>query len=36
MSFVYSGDTHPKLAVGYHLFDDWDTAPEIRDEIKST
>jgi ribonuclease Z len=28
--------TNPKLAVGYHFFNDWDTAPEIRDEIKST
>lgn len=28
--------TRPKLAVGYHFFNDWDTAPEIRDEIKST
>jgi ribonuclease Z len=28
--------TNPKLAVGYHFFNDWDTAPDIRDEIKST
>jgi ribonuclease Z len=28
--------TRPKLAVGYHFFNDWDTAPAIRDEIKST
>ncbi len=28
--------TRPKLAVGYHFFNDWDTAPEIRDAIKST
>ena len=28
--------TNPKLAVGYHFFNDWDTAPEIRDQIKST
>ena len=28
--------TNPKLAVGYHFFNDWDTAPEIRDDIKST
>ena len=26
----------PKLAVAYHFFNDWDTAPEIRDELKST
>jgi ribonuclease Z len=30
------GLTNPKLAVGYHFFNDWDTAPDIRDEIKST
>ena len=28
--------TKPKLAVAYHFFNDWDTAPEIRDDIKST
>ena len=28
--------TLPKLAVGYHFFNDWDTAPAVRDEIMST
>lgn len=28
--------TKPRLAVGYHFFNDWDTAPQVHDELKST
>jgi ribonuclease Z len=28
--------TKPRLGVGYHLFNDWDTSPEIREEVKTT
>ncbi|MDJ0791283.1 MAG: guanitoxin biosynthesis MBL fold metallo-hydrolase GntH [Acidimicrobiia bacterium] len=27
---------NPRLAVAYHFFNDWDTAPDIRDALKST
>ncbi len=28
--------TKPRLAVAYHFFNDWDTAPQVLEEIKST
>ncbi len=29
-------ETRPRLAVAYHFFNDWDTAPQVLEEIKST
>jgi ribonuclease Z len=28
--------TKPRLGVGYHLFNDWDTSPRIREGIETT